>query len=371
MEHYLSRPLRILSILLGILLVAALACAGALLVVSRGQPVDFVQTALVQLQLAGREDDLNRPVGTDDTPIRFTVEPGTAPRAIAQNLFNAGLISDQQLFVDYVRANDLDVQLEAGVFFLNKAQTIPQIAVSLTDSRLSQFPFRILEGWRIEEIADVIDRTTYFGFSGDDFLRVVGHGAEIDSNFAAYVGLPPGASLEGFLFPDTYQLPATVTPEMLRDILRDRFIEQVGVDLHAQAAEEGMSLFEVVTLASIIQREAVRADEHRRIASVYRNRLDVDMKLDADPTVQYGIGFENNTWWPAITQADYTGVDSPYNTYLNTGLPPGPIANPGISAIRAAIDPETTRYFYFRARCDGSGYHEFALTYEEHIANQC
>jgi UPF0755 protein len=132
-----------------------------------------------------------------------------------------------------------------------------------------------------------------------------------------------------------------------------------------------MSLYEVVTLASITERESVHNDENARIAGVYRNRFDIGMKLDADPTVQYGIGFQGGTWWPQITQDDYTNTISPYNTYLNTGLPPGPIANPGLSAIRGTVNAELSDFLYFRAACDGSGYHNFARTFEEHVANGC
>jgi UPF0755 protein len=111
-------------------------------------------------------------------------------------------------------------------------------------------------------------------------------------------------------------------------------------------------------------------DEGAKIAGVYAHRLRIGMKLDADPTVQYPLG-EPGDWWTQITQADYTNTISPYNTYLNFGLPPGPIANPGISAIRAAANPEISDYIYFRAECDGSGYHRFALTFAEHLANGC
>jgi UPF0755 protein len=112
-------------------------------------------------------------------------------------------------------------------------------------------------------------------------------------------------------------------------------------------------------------------DEHTLITSVYRNRLDIGMKLDADPTVQYALQGARGRWWPNISPSDYTGVESPYNTYLNFELPPGPIANPSLSAIRAAIYPAESSYIYFRARCDGSNYHRFATTYDEHLANGC
>lgn len=366
----MSRLAKVLILAALGLFLTMIICVGALFVVSGGQPVDFIQTSLIRVRLAGRSADLNRSVSSDDTPVRFTIESGSTPRIIANDLRNAGLILDSDLFVDYVRANDIDVELEAGTYFLNRAQTLVEIANALTDSRSSQFLFRILEGWRLEEIVEVIDSNPYFGFSGADFLVAAGPNALLDPAFVNYTGIPAGASLEGFLYPDTYQLPAQVTPVMLRDILTQQFTTQVGTQLAADATAQNMTLYEVVALASIIQREAVHSDEHPMIASVYRNRLRDGMRLEADPTVQYPIGRPGN-WWPQITQADYTGVISPYNTYLNFGLPPGPIANPGISAIRAAVDPEETPYYYFRATCDGSGYHTFAITFDQHLANEC
>lgn len=367
----LDRLIKLLLALFVFFIFSALVCGGLLFVVSGGQPIDFLQTTYLRTRLAGREADLSRPMGTDETPIRFIIASGDTPPVIAANLIDEGLINDAGLFVDYVRVNDLDVELEAGTYFLSKTQTLPQIAQSLTDSRSSQFPFRILEGWRMEEVAAIIDTNPYFNFTGQDFIAVVRAGAPQDPEFAAYAGLPAGASLEGFLFPDTYQLPASVTPIMLRDILTDRFQEQVGTSLALEASQEGLTMFEAVTLASIVQREGVHIDEFERIASVYRNRVAVGMKLEADPTVQYGIGFEDGRWWPQITQGDYYEAESPYNTYINAGLPPGPIASPGIAAIRAAIHPEETPYIYFRAECDGSGYHNFAETFAEHVENGC
>jgi UPF0755 protein len=367
----LTRSLRFFISAAGVFAVIATAGAVLLFAISNGRPVDFIQTALIRLALSGRADDLARRISSDTAPVRFEIASGELPRQIANRLFEANLIIDADLFVDYVRANQLDTELEAGVFFLNRAMTLPEIALALTDSRSSQFTFRILEGWRMEEIAVMIDANPYFGFTGADFLNVVGRNADIPPDFADLVRPPPGASLEGFLYPNTYQLPAQVTPTMLRDILLETFEASLTPEIIAGAAEQGLTLYEAVTLASIIQREAVHPDEHRLIASVYRNRLRDGMKLDADPTVQYAIGVVNGNWWSQITQADYVGVVSPYNTYLNTGLPPSPIANPGISAIYAAVFPESSPYYYFRARCDGSGYHNFARTFQEHLANAC
>jgi len=366
-----NRLIQLLLALASVLLISAILCVSGLLIVSSGEPVDYLQTALIRLRIVGREADLDQALGVDTSPLRFTIAPGDTPRVVAANLVTAGLIDDPELFVDFVRVEGLDRQLEAGVYFLTRAESPRQIAYALTDSRAGQFSFRILEGWRMEEIAAVIDRNPHFGFTGTDFLRVIGVGSTPDPAFAAYVGLPTGAVLEGFLFPNTYTLPAEITPEGLRDFLTTEFMAQVTPDLHAQAAAQGLTLYEAVTLASIIQREAVHADEKPLISSVYRNRLAIGMKLDADPTVQYAIGYRGERWWPQITQADYIAVISPFNTYLNIGLPPTPIASPGLTAIRAAILPQTSEYFFFRAECSGSGYHRFARTYEEHLANGC
>lgn len=349
----------------------AAVAGGFLLILSGGDVVNFVRTTIIRVSLSSRQEDLNRPIGSNETPQRFTINVGDTPLTIALNLTNAGLISDAQLFVDYVRVEQLDSQLEAGIYFLNQTQTIPEIALLLTDSRSSHIPFRILEGTRIEEIADLIDQNRLFNFTGSDFEAMVGIGTQIDPTFAAEMGIPVGASLEGFLFPSTYQLPPDITPESLRDTLLEAFRTNVGTQLLLDIQAQGLTMRDAVILASIVEREAVWDDEHPMIASVYRNRLAIGMRLEADPTVQYALNGTRGRWWVNISIADYRGVESPYNTYLNTGLPPGPIANPGISAIRAAVHPAESSYYFFRAKCDGSNYHIFATTYDEHLANGC
>lgn len=367
----MSRLLRLLLFLFLALVLLGVLVFAALFIVSGGHPIDYAQTALIRLSLQGRQAALDRPVGTDTTSERFTVNPGDSPRLIAANLYEAGLIADPDLFVDYVRAYDIDVELEAGTYFLKRTQSIREIAAALTDSRNSQIVFSIIEGWRLEEVADAVDSNHLFGFTGDEFLRVVGAGAPVDPVFAQSVGLPAGASLEGFLFPNTYSLPPDITADGLRDTLLAEFKRQTdAAGIPANAASQQMSILEIVTLASIVQREAVHMDEGTQIAGVYAKRLSIGMKLDADPTVQYALGHSGD-WWVQITQADYSNTISPYNTYLNFGLPPGPIANPGLEAIRAAANPEPTEFLYFQADCSGSGYHRYARTFEEHLANSC
>lgn len=368
----MRRTIQLAALVLFALVLIGVLLVGGLFIISDGDPITYIQTSIIRFSLGAREAELAMTVSTDTSPVRFTVNSGDNPRAIAENLVVSRLITNADLFVDYVRAYQLDTRLEAGTYFLTQAQTIPQIAEMLTDSSSGQFAFRILEGWRIEEIAAIIEQSGYFGFSGADFLRVVGIGAQIDPAFAQWAGIPAGASLEGFLFPDTYQLPASVTPDYLTEVLLENFRSRANVArIPELAAANGLTIYEAVTLASIIQREAVHEDEHPMISSVYRNRLAIGMKLDADPTVQYALGFDGSTWWQRITQADYTTAVSPYNTYLNIGLPPGPIASPGISAIQAALQPAVSDYLYFQARCTGDGYHNFAETFDEHLANSC
>lgn len=355
---------------IGLLLLGAVGFGLAYLMTD-GEIVNMARAAVYRVRLGWRQDELDRPFGSDDSAVRFDILPGRAASDIAQALAEARLISDAELFVDYARATGFDRRFEAGVYFLNQTQTIPDIALALTDSRSSFIAFRTLEGARIEELAARIDAHHLFSFGGAEFLTLIDEGAALPVDFATWAGIPTGASLEGFMFPDTYQLPPNITAQGLRQILLDTFRRRVGDELQQAAVAAGYSLREIVTLASIIEREAVWPDEHVWIASVYRNRLKIDMFLQADPTVQYGLEGRRGSWWPPIVRADYRDVSSPYNTYLHGGLPPGPIASPSLSAIRAAIQPAESGYYYFRARCDGSNYHHFAVTFEEHVQNAC
>ena len=188
-------------------------------------------------------------------------------------------------------------------------------------------------------------------------------------------GRPAGTSLEGYLFPDTYDLPetdATAADLLARQL--DNFADQVlpRYDEARQAGTTALDLHSVLTLASIVEREAVVPEERPAIAGVYLNRLAAGMPLQADPTVQYALGFQPTTgqWWKTpIFLEEYSSVVSPYNTYLNAGLPPGPIASPGLSSIAAVLAPEAHDYLFFVALPDGSGRHVFAKTFEEHQEN--
>jgi UPF0755 protein len=179
----------------------------------------------------------------------------------------------------------------------------------------------------------------------------------------------PNQPVEGFLFPDTYEFRADATPEEIVQALLENFERRVPPETRARAEQLGRPFYQVLIVASIVEREAAVPEERPVIASVFYNRLRENMPLQADPTVQYALGSPGN-WWPSLdTVPDLAAVVSPYNTYRNAGLPPGPICNPGLAAIQAALSPAQTDYLYFVTRGDGSGAHVFARTYEEHVRN--
>ncbi len=183
---------------------------------------------------------------------------------------------------------------------------------------------------------------------------------------------PPGAGLEGYLFPDTYEFPAQNKPEDVVNLMLKDFGQRLTPDLRQAIAGQGLTIHQAVTLASIVEREAQVPAEQPIIASVFENRMKIGMPLQADPTVQFALSQDPKSvaqfgLWKGDLTYDDLAVDSPYNTYAHTGLPPGPIANPGLGALQAVAHPAQTNYLYFVAKGDGS--HAFAATYDEQLAN--
>lgn len=333
----------------------------------------------LEVYLRTNQAELDRPASVDDRPVPFTIEPGTPARVVGQQLEQTGLIRDATLFEAYVRVNGLDGRLAAGTSTLAPSMTLREIADTLTSPRAAAFSITVPEGWRVEQTADYLARSDLLGAEEAARYRnqaVAGDLTGLDpARYPFLQERPAGASLEGYLFPDTYLLPAngpTAIDVLSRQL--DTFAQRV-LPLYQEARESGstqLALHEVLTIASIVEREAVVAEERPAIAGVYLNRLAAGMKLDADPTVQYAMGYQPATgqWWKTpVFLEEYSSVDNPYNTYLYTGIPPGPIAAPGLSSIRAVLYPEQHDYLYFVALPDGSGRHVFATDYAEHVEN--
>lgn len=371
-----TRRLIFFSMTMGFLVVACAAIG--LLTVGRGganlqlaAPKDL-QGLVLSLYLNTRAGDLTSPAGKDATPVLFTIEPGESLNAIINRLQSEKLIKDPELFKRYLQYNGLDASIEAGDFELKQTMTLQQIAKTLQEGRIAELNVRIPQGRRLEEIADLV--AGQVPVDRAELLQLMQSVDPWKAQFESLQDAPAGASLEGYIFPDTYSFPRNkiTARDVVQTALRN-FEKKVTPQLRADLRAQNRTLYDALRLASIVEREAGVEEERPRIAGVYFNRLRDGMALDADPTIQYALGNTRDpkTWWPQITVDDYQGVQSPYNTYLTVGLPPSPIANPALASIQAAINPEKHDFYFFRTSCAKDGTHRFAKTLEEQIANEC
>ncbi|MDY6877872.1 MAG: endolytic transglycosylase MltG [Chloroflexota bacterium] len=347
--------------------VALLMALVAIAIAVGGCGVSSPDDLLIGVYLETNAAELERPAGDDDTPVTFVIEAGETAVEIATRLKREGLISDVELFRRYAQYHNLDAGIEAGTFTLRQTMTIPEIAQALQQGQRQEQVITLQEGLRLEQVATAVAAQT--SIPQDEFLALVTTGwRDVGLAFDFLAELPPAATLEGFLFPETYRLPEEPVATDLLIRMLETFETRVTPEMRAAAAERGLSLYELVTLASIVEREAVLDAERPVIAGVYYNRLAAEWFLGACPTVQYALGLSTD-WWPPFT-LDATEVDSPYNTYRNLGLPPTPICSPGLASIQATAYPADTDYYFFLVDCTkNDGSHIFAVTDEEHLRN--
>lgn len=285
------------------------------------------------------------------------IPSGTGTAAIGRRLVDRGIVRDEATFRAALWWSGRSRALQAGEYRFDR----PLAAVDVVDrlARGDVYTRRITfpEGLTIQEMARVYEARE-FGMAAD-FVKAAGDASPIGD-------LDPAATdLEGYLFPDTYALPRGTPARRLVALMVERFRATYDDELRRRAQEQGLTTRQVVTLASLVEKETGRADERPLIAAVYRNRLRLGMGLQADPTVVYALqkaGRYNGN----IRRQDLA-IDSPYNTYRHAGLPPGPIAAPGRASIDAALLPARVSYLYFVSRNDGS--HVFAVTLAEHNRN--
>ncbi|MCZ2126881.1 MAG: endolytic transglycosylase MltG [Anaerolineales bacterium] len=333
-----------------------------------GAPADNLSVSSrieYSLRLLLHGDALKTPLDVNGAEQTFRVESGESVSSVANRLQAAGVISSARVFFDYAVYTGIDRSIQAGDFKLSPAQSIMDVAKALQKFNPGDAVLTILPGWRVEEIAAALP-TSGLTIDPQAFLSA----AQTPPPVLAFAG---AVGMEGFFFPDSYTLPRSSSLENLLDEIARNFVSKLTPDLQNGFSAQGLNVYQGVILASIVQREAVKIDEAPLIASVYLNRFAIGMKLDADPTVQYALGFQGdkNSWWKSpLSWADLEIV-SPYNTYLNSGLPPTPISNPSLAALKAVALPQNSPYYYFRAACNGSGYHVFAETYEEQLSNGC
>ncbi len=272
---------------------------------------------------------------------------------IAGRLYEADAIRSRTGFVLLAVFRGSARYLKAGEYEIDRDATTLGVLAQLEAGRVKQHAVLLPEGATVAELARTLETER---LAPSATVRRVA----ADPAFLATLGIE-APSLEGYLFPDTYQFVRGMTAEEMLTRMVQRLRAKTGADITARAAARGLTVHQLLTLASIIEREAVERDEMRTISAVFWNRLKLKMPLQADPTVQYATGKERR----ALTRADLR-IDNPYNTYRNLGLPPGPIASPGLAAIEAALDPAPVKYLYFVAMDDT--HHHFSATIAEHNA---
>lgn len=308
----------------------------------------------------------NARAGDSGPSVAFVVRTNESSSSVADHLHSAGLIRSTTYFKLKMRLTNADAKLRAGTFTLHQGMSVDQIISTLTTpAPVKVINVRFQEGWRSEEYADKLVQAGLIASPNQFTQAIKASGWSYDF----LKSLPSNATLEGFLFPDTYQFQAGEAPDDIINTMLQDFNTRVPPNLRDRAQKLGYNLYQVITVASIIEREAQVDSERPIIASVYYNRLKQNMPLDADPTVQYALGKED-AWWPVLKPADIDATaNNPYNTYRNAGFPPGPICNPSLKSIEAALNPSKTDYLYFVAKNDGSGTHAFAKTLNEQNQN--
>ena len=282
---------------------------------------------------------------------KISISKGSTLIDVSNQLFDQRIIKNKKSFILAVKTLGYEKDLPAGKFLIEEATTNYCIIKKIVNSVALSKKMTILEGWSVNDIA--LELESKFNIKKDSFLKAVKsrrllRNWKIDSN-----------SFEGYLFPDTYLLPEDASPEDVINKMVFEYNNNITPVMRTRMAEINLSENEVLTLASIIEGEAIFDSERPRISGVYHNRLKKRMRLQADPTIQYIIKDS-----PRRLLNKDLKIESPYNTYLNYGLPPGPINNPGIESIKAALYPEDVDFLFFVAR--GDGYHTFTRTEKEH-----
>lgn len=282
---------------------------------------------------------------TDKRTVTFTVQKGETVRSIADSLQNQGLINSPVAFFLIARFGGLADNIQAGDFHISSSMDLHTIINQLTHGTTDVW-IQIPEGWRNAEIAHKLSQE--LDIPENEFLK---------------------QAKEGYMFPDTYRLPKDSSIGAVMSTFHSNFEKRITSDLLAKAEAKKISLEQLIIIASLVEREAKLTADRPLVASVILNRLKIGMKLDIDATVQYILGYqpEQKTWWKKNLTEEDLSIDSAYNTYINTGLPPTAIANPGIAAIEAVVNAPETEYLYYVA--DKNGNSHFAKTLEEHNEN--
>ena len=310
----------------------------------------------------------------DREPVVFTIEPGESVSQISDKLQSEGIIDSSFLFKAKLKLRS-GATLKAGKFQVTPGMDMDQLITVLSTAPVDiGLKFTIIEGQRVEEVAEKLNAQNVV--SQTRFLELTNTpdgAATFQDDFLAASGRPAEQGLEGYLFPDTYEIKQGEgdNSEAVVMIMLKTLEEKFTPEMRAAVTDRGRTIHQVLTIASIVQREGVVKEELPTIAAVFWNRVDQGIALGADPTTQYAVATSPD-WWPDLDKLGVVPntVDNSYNTYVIAGLPPGPICSPGLAAIEAAVYPAETDYLYFVAKNDGTGGHAFATTLDEHERNR-
>ncbi len=316
--------------------------------------------------------------GESNVAQQFVIQQGDTVAIISSNLEDAGLIRRALLFRLLTNLRGAGSEIQAGTYYFSPNMTMSQMIQEMRTAQFGNFEsvrVTIPEGLRLEEIAAIVEATGIV--SDGEFLQLASDATAYKADYDFLADVPDGASLEGFLFPDTYDFFTDASADEIIRTMLDTFGLRYA-DVEQSAATADRSTFEIVTMASIIQREASNTAEMPRIAAVFWNRLKPEFagqQLGADPTVQYALGYSDaeQSWWRKDLTALDLAVNSPYNTRINPGLPPGPISAPGLAALQAAANPAAEDITYFVAECVPEGErptHQFTNDYSEFLRFQ-
>ncbi len=300
--------------------------------------------------------------GEDIKDIEIIIEKGSTAKSIGKLLEENNIIKNRYVFRILVKLDDKGQMLKAGKYIINNGMTPQEVLDHLISGGIKKqsVKFTIPEGFELRQIAD---RLSGMGLVDKErFINLVSDKDMYTKRYVFLKNLPEGASLEGYLFPDTYEVYKDATEEDIIDKMLSQFDKIYNNDIKGNYDKENISLNELITLASIIEREAKVDEERRIISGVFYNRLEKNMKLQSCATVQYALGDRKSH----LSNEDLE-IKSNYNTYMYNGLPPGPIATAGLKSIKAALYPENVDYLYFVLKNDGSGSHIFSTNYRDHI----
>lgn len=302
----------------------------------------------------------------------FQIEKGEGSREISLNLERADLIKWAPLFRLYALTIGVGGNLQAGSYSLNSSMNVPQIVAKFVQGDVIKDFLTIPEGWDLRDIGTAFEKKGMF--KADDFWRLTGFPGvdyskspnlpdlkNFSGEFSFLKEKPDNVGLEGYLFPDTYQTGSRQTPESMIGIMLSNFDKKLTMDLRAEINRRGKTIFEIVTMASLIEKEVRTQSDKAQVSGILWKRLKIGMPLQVDATVSYITGKPG----AELSKSDMQ-TDSPFNTYKYKGLPLGPIANPGMESIKAALYPEDSQYLYYLSALDGTTI--FSRTLEEHNA---